>query len=174
VAALVSGAADIALLGIDPARAEAVDFSPPLLAADFTCLVPEGSPARSIADADRQGVRIAVVRHHAMDTALRGHLKLASPVYADTPDAAFDLLRAGHADVLAGIRPGLSTYAAALPGARVLAGRYGRNVIALAVRRGNASWLVTVSEFATRARLDGIVTRAIASAGLRGVDAVAD
>jgi polar amino acid transport system substrate-binding protein len=174
VAALVSGTADIALLGIDPARAEAVDFSPPLFAADFTYLVPEGSPVHDVADVDRRGIRIAVVRHHAMDTVLRGQLKEAAPVYADTPDAAFDLLRAGQADVLAGIRPGLLTYADALPGARVLAGRYGRNVIALAVRRGEPTWLETVSEFAARARLDGTVTLAVASAGLRGVDAAAD
>lgn len=174
VAALASDAADIALLGIDPARAEAVDFSPPLLAADFTYLVPEGSPVHAVADADRRGMRIAVVRHHAMDTVLRGQLQAASPVYADTPDAAFNLLRAGQADVLAGIRPGLLTYADAMPGARVLAGGYGRNVIALAVRRGEPSWFVTVSEFAKRAKLHGTVTRAVASAGLQGVDAATD
>jgi polar amino acid transport system substrate-binding protein len=174
VAALVSDAADIALLGIDPARAEAVDFSPPLFAADFTFLVPEGSPVQAVADGDRRGTRIAVVRHHAMDTVLHGQLKAAAAVYADTPDAAFDLLRAGQAEVLAGIRPGLLTYADALPGARVLAGRYGRNVIALAVRRGELPWLETVSEFAARARLDGTVTLAIASAGLRGVDEATD
>ena len=170
----MSGAAEIALLGIDPARAAAVDFSPPLFAADFTYLVPENSPVRAVADADRRGSRSAVVRHHAMDTVLRGQLQAALPVHADTPDAAFDLLRAGQADVLAGIRPGLLTYAEALPGAHVLSGRYGRNVIALAVRRGELSWLATVSEFAARATLDGTVARAIASAGLRGVDAAVD
>jgi polar amino acid transport system substrate-binding protein len=171
VEALASAAADIALLGIDPARAGAVDFAPPLFAADFTYLVPGDSPVRAVAEADRRAIRIAVVRHHAMDTVLRSQLKAASPVYADTPDAAFDLLRAGQADVLAGIRPGLLTYADALPGARVLAGRYGRNVIALAVKRGEPRWLATVIEFAGTAKMDGTVTRAIASAGLRGVDA---
>ena len=75
---------------------------------------------------------------------------------------------------LAGIRPGLLNYAGTLPSARVLAGRYGRNVIALAVRRGESSWLARVSEFAARARLDGTVTRAVASAGLRGVDEAVD
>jgi polar amino acid transport system substrate-binding protein len=170
ISALASGAADVALLGIDPARAAEADFSPPLLAADFTYLVPRDSAVQTIAGADRLGLRIAVVRHHAMDKALRGQLQVAATVYADTPDKAFDLLRAGQADVLAGVRPALLMYAAWLPGARVLPGRYGRNVIALAVRKGEAGWLAHVSGFAEAARTDGTVERAIASACLDGVE----
>ena len=75
-----------------------------------------------------------------------------------------------QADVLAGIRPGLLMYAGKMPGTRVLDDRYGRNVIALAVKKGEAARLSYVSEFAGQARADGTVTRAIASAGLRGVD----
>lgn len=170
VEGLAAGLADVALLGIDPVRGKEVDFSPPLLAADFTYLVPENSAARAIADADRPGVRVALVRHHAMDTALRGKLTAAVPVYVDTPDAAYDLFREGLADVLAGIRPGLLMYAGKLPGTRVLDDAYGRNVIALAVKKGEAGRLAYVGEFAMQARANGTVTRAIASAALRGVD----
>jgi polar amino acid transport system substrate-binding protein len=159
----------VALLGIDPARAAEVDFSPPLLAADFTYLAPEGSTVHALADADRPGTRVALVRHHAMDTALR--LSLAERVYAETPDAAFDFIRAGGADVLAGIRPGLLSYARRWPGARVLDERYGRNIIALAVRKSKPDWLADVAEFVGHARADGTVPRAIAEAGLAGVDA---
>jgi polar amino acid transport system substrate-binding protein len=157
-------------LALTPARAAAVDFSPPLLAADFSYLVPDRSAVRSIADADRPGMRIALVRHHAMDTALRGQLQAAKPVYAETPDAAFELFRSGAADVLAGIRPGLLTYASLLAGTRVLADRYGRNVIALAVKKGETGWLGEVSAFVEQARAEGAVQRAIESAGLRGVE----
>jgi polar amino acid transport system substrate-binding protein len=170
VEALVAGAADVALLGIDPVRGRDVDFSPPLLAADFTYLVPKNSPARTFAEADRPGTRIALVRHHAMDTALQGKLAAAQPVYADTPDGAFEMFRAGQADVLAGIRPGLLMYAGAMAGTRVLEDRYGRNVIALAVKKGEAGWHAFVRAFADEARADGTVTRAIAAAGLRGVE----
>jgi polar amino acid transport system substrate-binding protein len=170
VEALAGGAADVALLGIDPVRGRDVDFSPPLLAADFTYLVSENSAVRAIADADRLGARIALVRHHAMDTALCGKLSRAKPVYAETPDAAFEMFRAGDAEVLAGIRPGLLMYARRMAGARVLDDRYGRNAIALAVKKGEAAWLATIGEFAQRARADGTVTRAIATAGLNGVE----
>ncbi len=105
-----------------------------------------------------------------MDTALRGKLTSAQPVYADTPDAAFELFRGGQADVLAGIRPGLLMYAGMIAGSRMLDDRYGRNVIALAVKKGEAARHTFVGEFVTRAKTDGTVTRAIASAGLRGVE----
>jgi polar amino acid transport system substrate-binding protein len=160
----------VALLGIDPVRGAAVDFSPPVLAADFTYLVGEGSSVRAIADADRSGTRIALVRHHAMETALRGRLAHAEPVYADTPDRAFALFCAGGADVLAGIRPGLLKYAAQMPGARVLVDRYGRNVIALAVRKGEAARLSYVSEFVAATKADGTIMRAIEAATLGGVE----
>jgi polar amino acid transport system substrate-binding protein len=167
VEALAAGSADVALLGIERARAAAVDFSGPLMSADFTYLVPDASAVRAIADADRLGVRIALVRHHAMDGALQ--LNHASRVYAATPDAAFELLRAGSADVLAGIRPGLLSYARQWPDARVLDERYGRNIIALAVPKGVADWRAFVGEFAEGARADGIVRRTIEQAGLTGV-----
>jgi polar amino acid transport system substrate-binding protein len=105
-----------------------------------------------------------------MDTALRGKLANAQPVYADKPDEAFEMFRDGQADVLAGIRPGLLMYAGKMPGARVLEDRYGRNVIALAVKKRASARLSYVSEFVERARADGTVTRAIASADLHGVD----
>ena len=169
VEALAAGAADVALLGIDPARGREVGFSPPLLVAEFTYLVPESFAARTVAEADRPGVRVALVRHHAMDTALKGKLVQAQPVYADTPDAAFEMFRNGGADVLAGIRPGLLMYAGKMGGTRVLDDQYGRNVIALAVKKGEAARLSFVSEFANEAKADGTVTSAIETAGLRGV-----
>jgi polar amino acid transport system substrate-binding protein len=167
---LAAGAADVALLGIDPVRGNAVDFSPPLLAADFSYLVPANSFVRTIADADQKGICIALVRHHAMDTALRGQLFRAERRYADTPDAAFAMFRDGLANVLAGIRPGLLMYAAQLSETRVLDDRYGRNIIAFAVRKGAAGLHSYVSAFVEQAKADGTIDRAIAAAGLNGVE----
>ena len=76
----------------------------------------------------------------------------------------------GDADILAGIRPGLLGYAARLPGSRVLEERYGANVLALAVRKGQAGRLAYVSEFIVEAGKSGLVRRAVASAGLGGVE----
>src|SRR5262245_62301000 len=104
VECLKAGACDVALLGITAGRAAELDFSPPYLQADLTYLVPAGSSVRRAADADQHGVRIAVVRNHAMDFALRGKLKQAEPMYAETPDAAFDLIGTGQVTVPEGER----------------------------------------------------------------------
>lgn len=169
---LKAGASDVAFLGIDPTRSADVDFTLPYLQADFTYLVPAGSSIRRVLDADQPGVCIAVVRNHAMDFRLRGILKQAEPVYAENPDASFDLLRTRRADVLAGIRPGLLEYAAQLPGSRVLEDRYGANAIAMAVPKGQRGWLAYMSEFIEEAEKSGLVQQAIVRAGLRGVQVV--
>ncbi len=170
VQALSANEIDVAGLGLDPARAAQVDFTPPYMKADFSFVVPQGSPVQKIADVDRAGTRIAIVGGHAMDTALK--TKNAERVYADVPDAAFELLRAGKADVLAGIRPGLIGYAAKLPGSRVLADSYGANILALAVAKKQDARLAFVSEFIVEARASGLVQQGIDSAGLRGIDVV--
>ena len=172
VEALKAAECDLAFLGIDPKRAVEVDFSPPYLKADFTFLVPAKSTAMHLADVDRSGQRIAVVRDHAMDFALRGHLTSAQAVYAVTPDDAFELLRAGHVDALAGIRPGLHKYADALMGSRVLEGRYGQNMLAIAIAKGQTGRLEYVSDFILEARASRLLLRIIAETGLAGVEPV--
>lgn len=165
-----AGACDVAFLGIDPIRANDVDFSSPLMRADFTYLVPAESSISRIEEADRPDVRIALVRGHAMDTALRGKLRQAKAVYTDTPDAAFALLQRAEVNVVAGIRPGLLAYASRLPGSRVLDDRYGSNTIAMAVPKGQAERLAYVADFITEAKASGLAQRALAVAGLRGIE----
>src|SRR5262249_15438891 len=107
-----------------------------------------------------------------MGLAPRGKLKQAEPVYAETPDAAFDLLRTGHVTVQAGILPGLLTYSSQLPGSRVLEDAYGANVIGMAVRKGQAGWLGYVSEFIAETKTSGFVQQAMECVGMRGIEVV--
>src|SRR5262249_35317130 len=127
------------------------------------------SPIRAIADADRSGVRIAVVRNHASTLALSRTAKNAELVSAEIPDATFDLLRTGAADAFASVRPNLMTYLSKLPGSRVLDDRYGSNVLSMVVPKNHAGWLSYVSEFAEEVKVSGLVQRAIDQAGWRGV-----
>ena len=100
VQALAAGACDVALLGIDPERAAAVDFSPPVLAADFSYLVPEGSAVRAIAGTPiGQACASRWFADYAMDAGVYGSLR--TPVgraYAECAGRAF-------ADVLGQTRP---------------------------------------------------------------------
>jgi ABC-type uncharacterized transport system substrate-binding protein len=92
--------------------------------------VPAGSSIRSIADSDRPGIRIAVVRNHASTAALSRVLKHAELVYAETPDTTLELLRTSQADAMASARPLLLLYSDQMRGSRVLEDRYGALMLA--------------------------------------------
>jgi polar amino acid transport system substrate-binding protein len=169
IASLVVGRCDAAIMGIDPLRAPVVDYSPPLVEADYTCLVPAGSAIHSVADADRPGVRIAAVHGHASTLALRRILKQATLVEAELLDPAFEILRNGEADLFASLRAVLLDYAAQLPGSRLLDGRYGFNALAIAVAKGQAGRLAAMTEFVEAAKSSGLVQQAIDRSGWRGI-----
>jgi len=164
---LTAGACDLAFMGPDPSRA-GVEFSPPILQLDYTFLVPGASSIQRIADADRPGVRIAVVSHHASTLTLSRILKHAQLVYAATPDPTFELLRSGQADAFASIRGVLLEYSAKLPGSRVLDEHYGANLVGMVVPKGQAARLAYISEFVEQAKASGLVQQAIERAGLPG------
>jgi polar amino acid transport system substrate-binding protein len=141
----------------------------PFIEFDFTYLVPAGSLIQSIADADRPGIRIAVVRNHASTAALNRVLKQAKLVYAETPDPTFDLLRTGDADVMASARSTLLEYSTKLPGSRVLKDRYGATLNRVVVPKDRAGRLAYINEFVEEAKASGLVQQAIDRAGPRGV-----
>jgi len=172
VRALNDDDCDVAFLGLDPGRGVDVDFSPPYLRADFTFLVQADSQIEEISDVDQPGRRVAVVRNHAMEFALRGKLLQADQVFASSPDDAFKMIQAGDADILAGIRPGLLRYAGLMAGSRVLDDRYGENVVALAVAKGRGDWLAAVDRFVLDARASGLLQRIIQTTGLAGAEAI--
>src|SRR5262249_52505828 len=58
---------DIAFLAIEPARAAEVEFTPPYVLIEGVYLVPKDSPLKSVADVDRDGVRIGVNKNSAYD-----------------------------------------------------------------------------------------------------------
>ena len=156
----------MAFLAVDPARAAQADFSHPYMQIDDTYLVPAGSSIRNVADADQPGVRIAVERGASTALVLSRMLKQAELVPAG---AAFDLLRAGSANVLAGPRAALLRLSAQLPGSRVLEERFGVILYAMLVPKGHAGRLAYLSEFIEEAKASGLVRQAIERAGLRGV-----
>lgn len=164
---LTTGACDMGFMGPDRSRG-GVDFSPPILQLDYTFLVPAGSSIQRVADADRPGVRIAVVRDHASTLTLSRMLKHAQLTYAATPDPTFELLRTGQADAFASIRAVLLAYSAKLPGSRVLEDHYGANLLGMVVPNGQAARLSYINEFIEQAKASGLVQQAIERAGLPG------
>jgi len=130
--------------------------------------VPSGSSIQSIVDADRPGVRIAVVRDHASTLTLSRVFKHAQLIYAATPDPTFELLRSGSADAFASVRPVLLEYSLKLPGSRVLEDHYGANLLGMVVAKGQTARLDYLTEFIEQAKASGLVQQAIDRAGLPG------
>lgn len=165
--ALKSGACDLGFAGTE--RENEVACSPPFMVLDYTFLAPAGSAIRSVADVDRPGVRIVAVRDHLSTEALRRILRQAEWVGVESPDGAFDFLRQGKAALFASIRPVLLGYSNRLPGSRVLADRYGANLLTIVAAKGQAGWLAHISEFIEEAKASGLVERVLRSAGWDGV-----
>jgi polar amino acid transport system substrate-binding protein len=157
-----SGTWDIAFLAIDPARAGDMDFTPPYMEVEDTYLVPTGSPIRTTTDADRPGIRIAVPSRSAPDVFLSSRLTQASLVRGETEAAAFELLRAGHADAFAANRNSFATFTAGLDGYRALDDSFLAVPMAIAVPKGRAHALTMVRAFLEEAKAAGDVQRAIA------------
>ncbi len=172
IACVKAGECDIGFMLIDPARTTEVDFTPAFVRSDFTYLVPAGSTLRRASDVDRPGVRIAAVRGHASTIALLRLLKQAQPVYADTYDPTFELLRSGNADAFASIREILIQYSAQLPGSRVLEDSYLTNSAGIAVAKGNAGRLSFFTDALNELKRSGSLKRMVDDAGLRGVEVV--
>jgi polar amino acid transport system substrate-binding protein len=169
VECLDSGACDYGSLGFDPARADKVEgFTAPFMQFGYTFLVPPGSAIASFADADRAGVRIAVVRYHASTLAIGRILKNAEQVSTDTPDESFDLLRGGKVDAWASAAPALFDYAADFPGSRVLAENYGANRPTLVGPKGKPERFAYIAAFIDHANASGLSKKVIEGAGVAG------
>src|SRR5262249_44447491 len=166
-----SGAWDVAVLAIDPARRAVIDYAPPYAVVDITYLVRPGSSIASVADADRPGVRITAARGAATALMLERTLKNARLTPAESEPAAFELIREGKADAYAQNRFMLLGLADRLPGARVLDDRLDVVQLAFALPKGRPTALAYVTTWMAQARRAGLVQRAIDAAGLRGVQA---
>jgi polar amino acid transport system substrate-binding protein len=170
VACLKDGGCDVAFLGIEPSRAAEVGFTAPIFQFDYTHLVPAGSSIHSTADADRPGIRIAVVDGHASALALRRMVMHAELVGAELPDHAFELLRAGTVDAFALPREQIVDYARKLPSSRVLKDGYGINRVAMAVRKDRNEWLGYFNDFIEGAKTSGLIQRVIDNGALHGFE----
>lgn len=173
IACLKAGNCDLLFLPLDARAAHIGDFSNPIFQFDYTLMVPTGSAIAKVTDADRPGIRIAAVRNHASTNELVRQIKHAEFVYGETPAQMFALLKNGKADVMASTRPVLLAFSAKLPGARVLADRYGANINRMVVPKGKANWLAFVNEFVEEAKASGAVQQFIERGGTRGVTVAA-
>ena len=164
-----TGAWDIGLIGAEPQRAEKIAFTAAYCEIEATYLVPPGSPIASIAEVDRPGVRIAVTARAAYDLWLERNVRNATLVRTDTIDSAFKRFVDDKLEALAGLRPRLLADAEALPGSRILDGRFTAVQQAIGTARANAAAAAFLSGFVEEAKSFGLVARLIERHKVRGL-----
>jgi len=167
--AVKSGAWDVAFLGNEPARASEIAFTAAYLEIEAGYLVPAGSPIRTIAEVDREGVRVAVNAKSAYDLYLTRNLQRAKLFRAPTVDASYELFVADKLDALAGLKPRLAMDAEKLPGSRVLEGRFSAVQQSIGTPQGRPAGAEYLREFVEDAKASGFVAKAIERHAVRGV-----
>jgi len=165
---LRSDAWDVAFVAIDPARAVDMDFTAPYVMIEGAYLVPQGSPIRSNAEVDREGVRVVVGAGSAYDLYLLRELKKAQIVRAPTSPAVVDMMVEQNFEVAAGVKQQLQADAKRIPGMRLLDGRFMVINQAMATPKGRASGLRYIAGFVDEMKASGFVASALAKQGIEG------
>ncbi|MSP98540.1 MAG: ABC transporter substrate-binding protein [Betaproteobacteria bacterium] len=168
-----TGAWDVGFLGAEPARANDIDFSAAYLEIEATYLVPPGSPIRTLADVDRDGVRISVSARSAYDLYLERTLQHAKLLRVEGIEASWQQFVTQKLDALAGLRPRLVTDVEKMPGARILEGRFTAIQQAIGTPKGRPAAAAYLRAFAEEAKATGMVAAAIARHAVRGVSVAA-
>ena len=167
--ALRSGRADMTVTNATAARAALVDFTEPLVALELGYLALPDAPLTSIGEVDREGIRVGVSQGSSSQAVLRTRYRHASLVAVPSLKAAAEMLADHSIDVFATNKGILFQLADGLPGARVLDGRWGTESLAIGVPQGRARGRPYLEDFALSVRQGGLVQRAAARAGLRGL-----
>ncbi len=167
--AVADGIWDIALIGADPARAEAIAFTAPYIEIEATFLIPGHFAATYPSDVDRPGARISTSGGSAYDLQLSRLIKHATIVRASSGSSAYEQFVDERMDALAGLRPLLLNYLNDLPDARVLEGRFGAVQQAVGTARANATGLAIVAAIVEGARQSGRIAELISRHGVCGL-----
>ena len=168
VEAIKSGACDVAFVAIDPARAVDMDYTAAYVLIEGAYLVPLGSPIRSNAEVDREGVRVVVGAGSAYDLYLTRELKQAQIVRVPTSEAVVQTMLAQRLEVAAGVRQQLEADAKRIAGVRLLGGRFMVINQAMALAKGRPAGARYLAAFVEDMKASGFVASALARHGIEG------
>lgn len=168
-----SNAWDIGLIGAEPQRAESIAFSKAYLEIEATYLVPPGSPIKSIAEVDREGVRVVAMRGSAYGLWLDRNLRHATIVHASSIDDSYTRYVDEGAEALAGLRPRLISDVGKRPGSRILDGRFSAVQQAVGTPKPRAAGAAFLAAFIEEAKASGLIAQLIRKHGVNGVSVAA-
>ncbi len=163
---------DLAFLGIDPARAQDIDYSAAYVELEGTYLVPAGSTLVTMADVDRPNIRISVTTKSAYDLFLTRAIQHAELVRAPSTPESIDIFATRKLEALAAPRTALVPVAARLPGSRILEGHFMTIPQAAGIPKGRPAAARYLHAFIEEMKSSGFVAQALKRHGLTANDAL--
>ena len=164
-----NGVWDIGFIGAEPQRAHAIDFTAAYVEIEATYLVPPGSPLQTIAEVDHAGIRIAAPARSAYELYLSRTLQHAQLIREQGAENTFKRFVEDRLDALAGLRPRLVTDQEALPGSRLLDGRFTAVQQAAGTPKGRPEGARYLRAFIEDIKATGLVARTIEKHHVRGL-----
>jgi polar amino acid transport system substrate-binding protein len=163
--ALEKGAIDVTFMPVDEERRKKVAFGPAYYLLESTYLVTGASGIRTLAEVDREGVRVVGIANTTTIRASTRSLTKTVPTAQESIAAAIDLLLTGQAEALALSRDAFHTLLPKFPDALVLDGGFQQTGIAIAVGKDKPAALSFVTAFMNGAKASGLVRKALDAAG---------
>jgi polar amino acid transport system substrate-binding protein len=156
--ALKAGSLDIVFIAIEPVRAAEVAFTAPYVIIEGVYMVPQDSPLKTIADVDRDGVRVAVNKGSAYDLYLTRTLKHATLVRGEN---GINLFVQDKLEAAAGVKQPMVAFAKQNPNLRVMDGRFMEIQQAVGTPKGREVGARYLKGFVEEMKANGFVADAL-------------
>ncbi len=152
---------DVGFVGIDPQRAQYMDYTPPYVTIQGVYMVRQGSKILTNAEVDRPGVRIAVSGGSVYDLYLSRRIKQAQLVRAPAPSLVTDMMLKQSYEVEAGVKQRLAADAARVPGLHLLDGNFMVIRQAMATPRNRPAATRYLTQFIEELKASGFVAASL-------------
>lgn len=159
--AVESGVVDVGFMPVDEQRRNRLAVGPDYVRAESTYMVTAASGAQAVADVDKPGMRVIGIANTTTIRAAERTLKNTTISAVTSVDDAIAAMKEGRADAFALGRGDLPAYVKQVPGSRITDGHFQQMGVAIAVQKGKAAALATVTEFMNAAKQDGTVRKAL-------------
>jgi polar amino acid transport system substrate-binding protein len=150
--ALKIGAWDVGFLAVEPVRAAEIDFTAPYVIIEGVYMVPKDSALKTVADVDRDGVRVSVNKGSAYDLYLTRTLKHATLTRSDDGVGTF---KKDKLEAAGGVRQPLEEYAKTDPSVRVMDGRFMAIQQAMGMPKGRSKAHAYLKSFVEEMKASG-------------------
>ena len=167
-----AGKWDVAVLAIEPARAQTIAFSPPLTEIEGAYVVRKASPLRAVGQVDASGVRIAAPNKAGYELYLTRTLRNATLVRTKNLDGSIAAFNDGSVDAVAGLKPALLEVMAKLPDGRMLEGKFMTVNHGLGTPRDRSAAADYLKAFVADVNASSFVARSIERHKIQGLSAV--